>query len=74
VPLPLTRTRLRCIANGPGEDKVLTVEEWDRAIDARYGERPVQLAVPEWDADSDGTISRQEFEDAMNQVGLPALK
>lgn len=47
-----------------GEDAVLTVEEWDAAINARFGEQAVNLDVTQWDADGDGVISRAEFDDA----------
>jgi glucose/arabinose dehydrogenase len=57
-----------------GDDDVLTVAEWDKAIDARFGEKAVELSLEDWDRNDDGVISREEFDEAMNRVKLPKLQ
>lgn len=48
-----------------GEDGVLTVAEWDAAVDRRFGEDDVNLAAARWDVDANGIISPIEFQSAV---------
>lgn len=44
-----------------GEDGMLTIQEWNAAVDARVGEQAVNFAAVKWDGNGDGRISREEF-------------
>lgn len=57
-----------------GEDEELTVDEWDRAIDERFGEEAVNLSAERWDDNGNGVISMEEFEQAVFRVGMIQLE
>ena len=53
-----------------GEDGVLSMEEWDAGVDARFGEQAMDLDAAAWDADADGTLTTAEFEAGAMEAGL----
>lgn len=61
-------------AQWAGEDEELTIEEWDRAIDERFGEDPVNLSAELWDDDGNGIVSIEEFEEAVFRVGMVQME
>ena len=51
--------------DGDGE---VAVSEWDTWVDARTGERSVNLSVAEWDEDGNDLISRAEFDEEIGNT------
>lgn len=49
---------------------MLTVAEWDAAIDQRLGEDAANLSVSDWDQNGDNIISKEEFNKAAAASGL----
>ena len=52
--------------DGDGE---LTVDEWDRWVDANVGETEVNLSASDWDENGDNVISQTEFEEEVVRIG-----
>ncbi|SHI29238.1 hypothetical protein [Wenxinia saemankumensis] len=51
-------------------DGTLTTTEWDDGIDRAFGEQGADLDYATWDANSDGTLDRDEFTAGYESQGM----